>query len=62
MPMKMGIHRKPTGRGDLALLDSRMRGNDGGMFFLRECLRFYPKTPFDVCVAYATHTSNGIFG
>jgi len=33
MPMKMGIHRKPMGRGDLAFLDSRIRGNDGGMFF-----------------------------
>jgi len=38
MPMKMGIHRKPIGRGYFAFLDSRIRGNDGGMFFLRKRL------------------------
>jgi len=36
MPMKMGIHRKPISRSYLALLDSRMRGNDGGMLFLKK--------------------------
>jgi len=38
MPMNVGIHRKPIGRGYLAFLDSRIRGNDGGMFFLRKHL------------------------
>jgi len=39
MPMKMSIHRKPMGRDYLAFLDSRIRGNDGGMFFLGKRLR-----------------------
>jgi len=42
MPMKMGIHRQPIARGYSAFLDSRMHGNDGGMFFLRKHLTLYP--------------------
>ena len=43
MPMKMGIHCNPIGHGHSASLDSRVRGNDGGMFFPRKRLRFcYP--------------------
>ena len=38
MPMKMGIHCKPIGHSHSASLDSRVRGNDGGMFFPRKCL------------------------
>jgi len=33
MTMNMSIHRKPTGRGDLAFLDSRLRGMTGGCSF-----------------------------
>jgi len=33
MPMKMGIHCKSIGHSHSAFLDSRIRGNDGGMFF-----------------------------
>jgi len=33
MPMKMGIHCKPIGHSPSALLDSRLRGNDGRMAF-----------------------------
>jgi len=33
MPMKMGIHCKPIGHSHSASLDSRVRGNDGGMVF-----------------------------
>jgi len=33
MPMKMGIHRTPLGYSQSTLLDSRLRGNDGGMCF-----------------------------
>jgi len=29
MPMKMGIHCKPTWHDHCAFLDSRLRGNDG---------------------------------
>jgi len=39
MPMNMGIHRKPTSLSRLAFLDSRLRGNDGGMFFPRKRLK-----------------------
>jgi len=39
MPMKMGIHCKPIGHSHSAFLDSRVRGNDGGMFFSRKYLR-----------------------
>jgi len=39
MPMNMGIHRKPIGHSRLAFLDSRLRGNDGGMFFPGKRLR-----------------------
>ena len=39
MPMKMGIHCKPIGHRHSASLDSRIRGNDGGMFFPRKRLR-----------------------
>jgi len=38
IPMKMGIHHKPIGQGYLALLDSRLHGNDGGTFFPRKHL------------------------
>jgi len=38
MPMKMGIHYKPIGHSYSAFLDSRLRGNDGGMFFPRNRL------------------------
>ena len=38
MPMKMGIHCKPIGHSHSASLDSRVRGNDGGMFFPRKRL------------------------
>jgi len=38
MPMNMGIHHKPIGCGCLAFLDSRLRGNDGGMFLRRKRL------------------------
>jgi len=33
MPMKMGIHCQPIGYSHSPFLDSRVRGNDGGMFF-----------------------------
>ena len=33
MPMKMGIHCKPIDHSHSASLDSRVRGNDGDMFF-----------------------------
>jgi len=32
---KMGIHRKPMDQGHSGLLDSRLHGNDGGLFFRR---------------------------
>ena len=35
MPMKMGIHYKLIGHRHSAFLDSRIRRNDGGMFFPR---------------------------
>jgi len=35
MPMKMGIHQKPLGQSHSTRLDSRLRGNDGGLFFPR---------------------------
>ena len=38
MPMKMGIHCKPIGHGHSTSLDSRVCGNDGGMFFPRKRL------------------------
>jgi len=41
MPMKMGIHYKLIGYRHSAFLDSRIRGNDGGMFFPRNGLRLY---------------------
>jgi len=31
MPMNMGIHRKPIGDDHSNFLDSRIRGNDGGI-------------------------------
>jgi len=40
MPMKMGIHCKPIGHSHLASLDSRIRGNDEGIFFSRKHLGF----------------------
>jgi len=36
MPMNMGIHREPMAHAQSAFLDSRLRGNDGGMFFPRK--------------------------
>ncbi|MEO1149066.1 MAG: hypothetical protein AAFY26_26265, partial [Cyanobacteria bacterium J06638_22] len=50
MPMKMGIHFKPIGHGHSTSLDSRVRGNPGGMFFPRKRLRViheksYPFSP-----------------
>ena len=39
MPMKMGIHCKPIGHSHSASLDSRVRENNGGMFFPRKRLR-----------------------
>jgi|GEM_PF-2379739 len=39
MPMKMGILCKPYRSIHSGFLDSRICGNDGGMFFLRKCLR-----------------------
>jgi hypothetical protein len=39
MPMKMGIHCKPIGHSHSASRHSRVRGNDGGMFFPRKRLR-----------------------
>ena len=38
MPIFMGIHCNPIGHGHSASLDSRVRGNDGGMFFPRKRL------------------------
>jgi len=38
MPMKMGIHCKPIGHSHSVSLDSRVRGNDEGMFFSRKRL------------------------
>jgi len=39
MPMKMGIHRKLLGYRHSTFLDSRLRGNDGGIFFSRKNLK-----------------------
>jgi hypothetical protein len=39
MPIFMGIHCKPIGHSHSASLDSRVRGNDGGMFFSRKRLK-----------------------
>jgi len=39
MPIFMGIHHKPMGHNHSAFLDSRIGGNDGGMFFPRKRLR-----------------------
>jgi len=39
MPMKRGIHCKPIEHSHSAFLDSRVRGNDGGIFFSRDRLR-----------------------
>ena len=38
MPMNMGIHCKPIGHSHSTSLDSRVRGNDGGIFFPRKRL------------------------
>jgi len=38
MPMNMGIHRKPIGHIPSVFLDSRLRGNDGGIFFSKKHL------------------------
>ena len=38
MPMEMGIHCKPIGHGHSTSLDSRVRRNDGDMFFPRKRL------------------------
>jgi hypothetical protein len=44
MPMKMGIHCKPIGHSHSASLDSRVHGNDGGMFFPRKRLSGFRPT------------------
>jgi len=41
MPMNMGIHRKPAGDDPSVFLDSRLRGNDGGIFFPRKHLSLF---------------------
>jgi len=38
MPMKMGIHPAPIGRGYFTFLDSRIRGNDGLCSFSENAL------------------------
>jgi len=38
MPMTMGIHCKPMGHDTSVFLDSRLRGNDGGIFVTRKHL------------------------
>ena len=55
MPMKMGIHCKPIGHRHSASLDSRVRGNDGGMFFPRKRLILW--NPFDVGISKYHWTS-----
>jgi|GEM_PF-2067820 len=54
MPMKMGVHCKPIGHSHSASLDSRARGNDGGMFFSRKRLIYgYPLKTLDfVCAPH----------
>ena len=47
MPMKMGIHCKPIDHSHSASLDSRVRRNDGGIFFPRK--RLSPQ-PLCICV------------
>jgi len=42
MPMNMGIHCKPISYNHLVSLDSRIRGNDEGIFFLKNALVVRP--------------------
>ena len=39
MPMKMGIHCKPIDHSQSDSLDSRVHGNDGGIFFSGDRLK-----------------------
>jgi|GEM_PF-2382897 len=40
MPMKMGIHCQLIGHSHSTFLDSRVRGNDGGIFSSGKRLKF----------------------
>jgi hypothetical protein len=61
MPMKMGIHCKPIGHGHSTSLDSRVRGNDGGMFFSRKRLISNPVKSFVAAALQRPQTIVGFY-